>query len=149
MAYGQAGVHTGTKLAGLLGGDVYIRSYVQGLENPVHTSRVRIVDLHRDSEVAPVQAEVALPWIKYHAGFLGRSKVLNHCVLVDVGGVGRVVVERAVSVVMEQVVFGRGCVWSNMFAEPRVLVAASMVVDDATVVKKQRQAIGRGRASHY
>jgi hypothetical protein len=57
------------KVVELAVGDVYIHSYVLGLESLVHTSSFRIVDRHMGWEVAQVQFAKMLS--RNHAGSLG------------------------------------------------------------------------------
>lgn len=148
VAYDQAEGHTGTKVAVLVEGDVYIHSYALGPGIPVRTSWFRIVNPSRGWKVALVQVAAMLTPLKNHAGFLERLWGLSHCVRVGVGGVGQVVVERAVFVVMKRVVVGMRYVQSSKFEVLTALVTASMAIDDETAVRKQRLVSGRGLALH-
>ena len=140
-AYGyvQAEVHTDMQVAAGVEDDVYIHSYVLGLENLVHTLKVRILDRHMGWEVDLVQLAKTLA--ASHAGSLGKLWVLSQFVKMDVGAVGPAAVEKAVLVVRERVVVGTWFVLSSMFAGSKVLVIASMVIDDATVATKQKLVI--------
>lgn len=138
-AYGQAEVHTDMKVAAGVGDDVYIHSYVLGLENLVHTLKVRILDRHMGWEVDLVQLAKTLT--ASHAGSPGKLWVLSQVVRMDVGAVEQAAVEKAVLVVRERVVVGTWYVLSSMFAGSKVPVIASMVIDDATVATKQRLVI--------
>lgn len=67
VVYDQVEGHTGTKIAVLMVGDVYIHSHALGPEIPVRTSWVRIVSPHRGWEVALVQVAAMLTQSKNHA----------------------------------------------------------------------------------